>query len=232
VAAMSVSDDLRSALKRILRPLLPKCLLKEVDIYRRLGPNAGRIYARLRMLDTAGIRHPNKRLVPLGVRSFVFVCFGNIMRSPVAELMLKRALAEHGQEGIAVSSAGMHASPGQEAHPRAQVAAWDLELPLDNHRSQLLTAEMVAQADVLFAMDFQNQAELLAQFPEARKKIFMLSTYGEGSQRYREIADPYFGDQDEARRCFAVLETCVNNLVKSLWPVATEAAAQQAGGVH
>ena len=115
---------------------------------------------------------------------------------------------------------------------RAQVAAWDLELPLDNHRSQLLTAEMVAQADVLFAMDFQNQAELLAQFPEARKKIFMLSTYGEGSQRYREIADPYFGDQDEARRCFAVLETCVNNLVKSLWPVATEAAAQQAGGVH
>jgi protein-tyrosine phosphatase len=219
-------------LKRILRPLVPKRLLQERDIFVRLGPEAGRIYLRLRLLDAVGVRHFTKRRVPQGARSFVFVCFGNIMRSPGAERMLKRAVAELGQEGITVTSAGMHTLQGREADPRAQVAAREVGLPLDRHRSQVFTAETAAQADVIFAMDFQNAAQLLAQFPEGREKIFMLSAYAEEGQRYREIADPYFGDQDEARRCFAVLQTCVTNLVKSLWPVASEAAGQQAGGVR
>ncbi|SRR5712692_2441592 len=226
---MSLTDHFRPVLKKILRPLAPKHLLKEHDIYLRLGPKAGRIYARLRVLDAVGIRRLSERRVPLGAHSFVFVCFGNIMRSPMAELMLERALAEHGLEGITVSSAGVHASPGQEAHPHARVAARELGLPLDYHRSKLLTPEIVAQADALFAMDFQNKAELLDRFAEARGRIFMLSAYAGEGQRYREIPDPYFGDQDEARRCFAVLQTCVHNLVGSLRPGPGQAAVQQGG---
>ena len=212
---MTSIDNHKSVLKRILGPLVPRRLIEERDIFLRLG-QAGRTYAKLRLLDIMGLRHSNRRSVAPGVRSFLFVCYGNIMRSPMAELMVKRALLESRQEGITVLSAGIHATPGTEAHPRARLAAQEFGLPLDQHRSKLLTGEMVANADVVFAMDFENQAELLTQFPQARDKIFLLSDYAEGEQRGRAIPDPYFGDQDETSRCYAVLQICANNLVKSI----------------
>jgi len=223
---MSSADNHQSTLKRILGPLVPKRLIEERGIFLRLG-HAGRTYAKLRLLDKMGIRQSNLGSVRPGARSFLFVCYGNIMRSPMAEFMLKRALSQYHQEGITVLSAGIHATPGTEAHPRAHVAARKIGLPLDQHRSKLLTEEMIADADAVFAMDFQNQAELLTRFPQARDKILLLSGYAEGEQRCRAIADPYFGDQDETSRCYAVLQTCVNNLVKCMWPVTNQGATHK-----
>jgi protein-tyrosine-phosphatase len=148
------------------------------------------------------------------------------MRSPMAEHMLKRAALKMGQEEILVNSAGIHATPGTGAHPRAMVAARELGITLDTHQSQLLTAEMVAQADVIFAMDLQNQAELLTEFPQARDKILLLSIYAEGSHRFREIPDPYFGDQEAARHCGVVLETCIHNLAESIWSAERQSVSQ------
>jgi len=95
-----------------------------------------------------------------------------------------------------------------------------------------MTEEIAKKADAIFAMDFQNKAELLARFPDAERKIFMMSAYAEGAQRYREIDDPYFGGEEEVRRCYALINTCVHNLVRSLWPVDHMAAAHSAGAIR
>ncbi len=224
------ADANGSLAKRIIRPLLPKALLRNRGIIGRLGPKAGRIYARLRLLDTLGMRAENKKLVLPSARSFVFVCFGNIMRSPMAAALFQRAATEYGLLGLSIASAGIHASPGTPAHPRAQVAAQVLGVALDHHRSSLLTAEMVAQADAIFAMDFQNKAELLASYPETWDRIFMMSAYAEGDLHYREIPDPYFGDQQECTRCYAVLNTCAQNLARSLSQRAITASDSEATG--
>lgn len=214
---MTESDNPKPLLKRVLRPLLPQRLLADRAVLQRLGPRAGRTYLKLRILDAAGLGASRQRRVPQGARSFLFVCFGNIMRSPMAERMLRRAIHERGIQGVQVKSAGIHASPGSEAHPRAQIAAQELGLPLDDHRSQLLIGSMMDEADAIFAMDFQNKAELLTLFPQAAHKIFMLGAYAEAAKGC-EIPDPYFGDQDETLRCYRVLQTCVENLTESLWP--------------
>src|SRR5437763_944070 len=133
-------------LKRVLRPLVPQRFLKDRDTYLRLGPKTGATYLRLRILDSLGVRGSNKRKVPSNAHSFVFVCYGNIMRSPMAELMFRRTLAEHGEYEMEICSAGIHAIPGSEAHPKSQIAGREMGLPLDYHRSKLLTAEMVAKA--------------------------------------------------------------------------------------
>jgi protein-tyrosine-phosphatase len=65
-------------------------------------------------------------------------------------------------------------------------------------------------------MGFQNRAEVLALYPEARGKVVMLSAYAEGAERYREIPDPYFGDLEATRRCYALLQTCIHNLAAEL----------------
>lgn len=223
------SREIMALVKALVRPLVPESMLAEREIVHRLAPAAGRIYLRLRLLDWLGVRGSNWRKLPPGIRSVIFVCFGNIMRSPMAELMLKQALGEHGVDDIAVRSAGIHALNGRQAHPWAQIAARELGLPLDHHQATLLTAEMVAQADAILVMDFQNLAELLARYPQARHRTFMLSAYAEGNQRGREIADPFFGDQDETRRCYSILQLSVQNLAISLVPTRSLRAQELAG---
>jgi len=205
-----------SKAKEILRKFVPVFLRQQRGIVRRLGPRAGRVYAALRILDVLGMRTANQKLAPATARSFVFVCFGNIMRSAMAEFLMRKGLEEAAPEEssrIHIVSAGMHASPGREAHPWAQEAAADLGISLTQHRAKLLTREMVSRADCVFAMDFQNKAELLTLYPEAQEKILMLSAYAEGAWKDREIPDPYLGDVEVTRHCGRQLQICIRNLL-------------------
>ena len=77
---------------------------------------------------------------------------------------------------------------------------------------------MVQEADAIFAMDFQNKAELLTLYPDSKHKIFMLSAYLNGSRQYGEIPDPYLGDIETTRNCYRTLQTCVRNLAADVFP--------------
>ncbi|MGB8061949.1 MAG: hypothetical protein WCF26_08645 [Candidatus Sulfotelmatobacter sp.] len=212
-------QTIASAAKDVLRKFVPGFLLRERDIVRRLGPGAGRIYARLYVLDLLRIRTDNQRLVPPSARTFVFVCYGNIMRSAMAEFLMRKALRDAGREPqVRIMSAGLHVCAGSEAHPRAQEASAELGVSLAEHRAKPLTQQMIEDADCVFAMDFQNKAELLTLYPEFQKKIYMLSAYAEGPWRYREIPDPYTGDLETARFCARQLQTCIRNLIGSMFP--------------
>ncbi len=205
--------------KDVLRKFIPDFLLKQRSIVLRLGPRAGRIYASVRLLDALGVRASNRRLVPTSARSFLFVCFGNIMRSAMAEFLMRQSLREAGiEEQVQIVSAGLHASAGREAHPWAQEASAELGIALVEHRAKALTREMVEQADCILAMDFQNKAELLTLYPESQGKIYMLSAYAEGPCQYREIPDPYLGDLETTRVCSRRLQTCIRNLMISIFP--------------
>jgi len=214
--------------KAILRKLVPTSVLKDRGIYLRLGRKAGATYLRLRLFDTLGLRGARtvisrdgapKTVVPKTAKSFLFVCFGNIMRSPMAERLMKQETGHRTPNPVRIASAGLHATPGNAAHPWALAASADFGISLDNHRAQLLTPEMVEQMDAIFAMDFQNLAELLALYPDSKRKIFMLSAYLDGPGHNREIADPYFGDVETTRSCYRLLQTCVRNLAAEVFPL-------------
>lgn len=209
--------------KEALRKLIPDVVLKEREIVRQLGPEAGRTYIWLRLLDGLGMRASNRRMVPPSARSFVFVCWGNIMRSAMAEFLMRQALRDAGlAEHVQIRSAGLHATPGREAHPWAQEAAAQLGISLSQHHAKLLTQEMVEAADCVFAMDFQNKAELLQLYPAFREKVYMLSAYAEGPGRYRELSDPYHGDLRTTLLCGQQLQTCICNLIGSLFPASAQ----------
>ncbi len=113
---------------------------------------------------------------------------------------------------LTVSSAGVHAVPGTAAHAWALAAARNFGLSLDDHRARLLTAEMVQEADAIFAMDYKNEVELISAHPAARRKIFMLGAYVGSEHRDLEIADPYYGTPEQTRNCYQVLERCIREL--------------------
>jgi protein-tyrosine phosphatase len=212
-------------MKDVLRKFMPNSLLHQRDIVLRLGPRAGWIYVKLRLLDVLGFRGRNGRVAPAGARSFLFVCFGNIMRSAMAEFLMRKMVLETTPDfasGLRIVSAGLHAAAGREAHPWAQEAAVELGISLAGHRAKPLIREMVEQADCIFAMDFQNKAELLTLFPEAESRIYMLSAYAKDAGRGREIPDPYTSDLEGTRGCGRRLRTCVGNLIAAQF--AAEAA--------
>lgn len=219
----------KPGLRRALRKIVPDSLLRERETIFRLGPRAGAIYARLRLLDSLGVRAQNVDAIQPTTRSFLFVCFGNIMRSPMAELMLRKSAADANLDDVRVRSAGLHAITGREAHPDALTASAEIGLPLTQHRAQMLTRDLVLWADIIFVMDFENKAEMLTLYPDVRDKIVMLAEYGEGPKRCREIPDPYFGDLETTRRCYGVLRVCVRNLVSDL---ATQAATRKPAPVQ
>jgi protein-tyrosine-phosphatase len=213
--------------KDLLRKFIPDFLLKQRNIVQRLGPRAGQIYFGLWLRDVVGARGTSRRLVPPSARTFVFVCYGNIMRSAMAEYLMRRAVREARlEEEVCILSAGLHPNPGREAHPWAQQASADLGTSLADHRAKPLTQEMVQQADCILAMDFQNKAELLTLYPDSCEKVFMLSAYAEGPWQYREIPDPYMRDLEATRFCCFQLQTCVRNLIISTFPASAHSVKE------
>ena len=69
----------------------------------------------------------------------------------------------------------------------------------------VVTSEMVRQADVIFGMDYQNQAQVLSRFPSARKKVRLIGTCSTRHQRPIEIGDPCHAGETETRGCYCIL---------------------------
>ncbi len=207
-----IARCLRAAAKK----LLPDSAIHELRRYRMYGGKERAVYLKIRVLNAIGMMNSRISRPPRTARSFLFVCFGNIIRSPMCEALLKQALPRLPSYLITVSSAGLNAVPGRAAHPWATAAAQGFGISLENHRAQLLTGDMVSQADAVFAMDYDDFVQLLSRYPEARNKIFMLSAYASEYHRAVEITDPYYSGEEATRSCYAVLNTCIENLVESL----------------
>jgi protein-tyrosine-phosphatase len=188
--------------------VLPARLRNAVRCYLTLGGKARSMLLRKRFARTMGKTKP--RAASGTLRDIVFVCHGNIMRSPMAEALLKQLCSDH--EGISITSAGLHALAGREADPRAIRLAPEFGISLADHRAKPLTAVLVAQADAIFAMDYLNEAELLARYPEASEKIFLLAAQACGNTSMFEIPDPFNGDDDELRRCYDTVQKCIEDL--------------------
>ena len=147
--------------------------------------------------------------------SILFVCYGNIIRSALAEALLRRHAAGHEVPWGQIRSAGVAAKGGRSADPRAVAAATALGVDLTLHRAQPLSPELIAGADAIFVMDRLNEAQLLARFPEASGKVFRLGavTEADGSD---VIADPYTGSEADVAAVASRIDRATQSLASEL----------------
>jgi protein-tyrosine phosphatase len=133
---------------------------------------------------------PSKRNV-----SVLFVCMGNICRSPIAEGVFRQHVAHAGLDRlIRVDSAGTHGYHiGARPDGRAQAAATRRSYDLSRLRARQVTREDIAVFDYVLAMDNHNLAYLsgLAS-PDHRNKPQLFLDYATGVSS-REVPDPYYG---------------------------------------
>jgi protein-tyrosine phosphatase len=135
----------------------------------------------------------------------VFVCTGNTCRSPLAEGLFRKKLADRlgcgvdelPARGFLVISAGLAAMMGGAAAAEAVVAATAYGADLSGHVSRPLTAELAAQADYLVAMTRGHLLSLAGGFAEADSRARLLSPAGE------DISDPIGCEQQVYHDCAA-----------------------------
>ncbi|WP_338466581.1 low molecular weight protein-tyrosine-phosphatase [Novosphingobium sp. ZN18A2] len=131
--------------------------------------------------------------------SVLFVCLGNICRSPMAEGALRKASHDAGI-AIDVDSAGTgdwHI--GRPPDPRAQLVAREHGIDIAGYRARQVTPHDFLRFDHILALDLQNLRDLKVIAPareQSRLELLMDLVPGrEGTA----VADPYFGDEDDFR---------------------------------
>ena len=134
------------------------------------------------------------------MRRLLFVCAGNICRSPVAEAVVRAEFARAGAD-FAVASAGT--GPwhiGKPADSRAQASAAGHGYDLSAHRARQVRREDFALHDLVLAMDQHNLDELLARCPPQHAGRLGLFLPFAGVDEVREVPDPYYGGPADFER--------------------------------
>ena len=129
------------------------------------------------------------------VVSVLFVCMGNICRSPTAEGVFRTLVEREGlAERIGIDSAGTHAyHVGNPPDSRAQAAARARGVDLSHQRARKAVAGDFDRFDYVIAMDRDNHENLLAIAPRGREdRVRLFLEFAKGVS-HREVPDPYYG---------------------------------------
>jgi len=149
---------------------------------------------------------------PANIRNILFVCAGNICRSPMAEWQLKALLRENPITGMQVGSAGLIALPDNAASFNAVRVARENSISLEEHRARLVNTELIDNADLVLVMESHQGHELIANHPQASEKILLLRHFARYGSRERGISDPYGRNLEAYRFCFEDIKECVDSL--------------------
>ncbi len=108
----------------------------------------------------------------------LYVCIGNICRSPMAEALTKHALAEAGMGNVEIASAGLGAVVGKGAHPTTVELVGERGIDLTGHIARQLTADMLRPYELVLTMEQWQVREVERLSPSARGKVFRLGHWG------------------------------------------------------
>lgn len=135
-------------------------------------------------------------------RNILFVCVGNICRSPTAEALMRHRL---GRDDIAVASAGLQALVGRPIDATAGLLLREHGLDADAHRARQATASLLTGADLVLVMERRHLLDIGRDVPQASGKVFLLGKWRDG----REIPDPYRQQRPAFEHAYRQIEDCV-----------------------
>jgi protein-tyrosine phosphatase len=198
------------------RPMMARRLLKAV----RTHPIAIAVKVFLKDVwwDVKGRRLRNPPL-PRSPRSLLFVCLGNICRSPFAGALTHRRLEDWGWSDVRVASAGIRTTQAARCPTEACEAASAYGVSLETHEPQPVTRTLLDEHDLVLVMEASHLETLRSLYPDLVHQIFLLPLLerqrGSGFAGYN-IADPFAKSRDVFDRCYRRIDGALTDLLDAL----------------
>jgi len=146
----------------------------------------------------------------------LFVCLGNICRSPVAEILFEHHLKLLGKASFfyldSCGTGGWHQGELADKRMRQTAEANGLSI---THRARQILEEDFSKFDYILSMDDQNMRDLLTMNEAGSKKIFLLSDLSE-DYISQNIPDPYFGDMKGFENVFTLLNKVTSQVANTI----------------
>ncbi|MBI3414571.1 MAG: ribose 5-phosphate isomerase B [Verrucomicrobia bacterium] len=147
------------------------------------------------------------------MKTILFVCTGNICRSPMAEGLFRHTVQGSGE--YRVFSAGVGAIDGQPPSLHAVRAVKELGIDISGQRSRALTRELVEQADFIFGMTHSHVDQIMMLHPDAAEKTFLLREFDDTLEFYeKDITDPIGGSLEIYLNCRDQIEQGLASILK------------------
>ena len=146
-------------------------------------------------------------------RSILFVCHGNICRSPFAAGAFSRACPPEVSRSIRVASAGF---VGLDRRPpsKALAASSRLGIDISDHRSTLITSSSLHGADLVVVMSADQARGIRARLRSSSTRVLVLGDLDPSSITRRTISDPWAGSDSAFDASYDRIDRCVNELVR------------------
>src|SRR6266481_5232842 len=149
------------------------------------------------------------------MKTILFICTGNVCRSPMAEGIFRQAVKGRGD--YRVFSAGLGALEGQPPSAYAIQAVKELGIDISGQRSRMLTPELVQQADFIFGMTHSHIDTVMLLYPQAAEKTFLLREFDDTLDFFeKDISDPIGGSYDVYLDCRDHIEQGIASIIQYL----------------
>lgn len=145
----------------------------------------------------------------------LFVCRGNICRSPFAEAYANQRLSAAGLSSIQTSSAGSYPVAGRPSPDVAREVSREFGVSLEDNRSRVLDSTLTEWAGAVVCMDARDEEILRSTFPGTRGKLFYLGPFNMAARQVL-IADPWNEPAEVFRQCYAEVAASIDGLVQAV----------------
>lgn len=142
--------------------------------------------------------------------NILVICIGNICRSPTAEYLLKKKLAD--KSGVSVSSAGLGALVGKPADDMALSIMQEHGIDASAHRARQVTEDMLTAADLVLTMELKHLDYLYHMAPQIRGRAFLLGKWLDD----QPIPDPYRQQRPAFEYAWKLIDKSVDAWLKYL----------------